>query len=98
MSETRRVPLLDAVRRAWLCVQGNIYVRGKATGETGYENCFVLLGKKKAASCYCRSHNYYNHRIIAIISAKAVFFLPKCVQLGCLGRQCQHTQETNDKD
>lgn len=37
--------------------------------------------EEKAASCYYCYHNYYNHRIIAVISVKAVFFLPKLVSL-----------------
>lgn len=35
------------------------------------------FGEEKAASCYYRYPNYYNHHIIAIISGKAAFFSAK---------------------
>lgn len=97
ISETRQLSLLDGFRHAWLCLQENIYVRGVTT-RNWLGELLCAFGEEKAASCYYRYPNYYNHRIIAVISGKAASFLPKRVKLDCLGRQCQHTLETNDKD
>lgn len=58
----------------------------------------MLLGKKKLQAVMTVLIIITTIALFAMISGKAVFFLPKRVQLDCLGRQCQHAQETNDKD